>query len=55
MADELSLMYRTFGLDDPEVLDAGITGVNVVLNCAGPFTYTAQLQVHGGRNKSVVK
>ena len=38
LADELSLTYRAFGLDDSAALDAGLEGVNVVLNCAGPFT-----------------
>ena len=42
LADELGLTYRTFGLDNSEVLNISLTGINVVLNCAGPFTYTAQ-------------
>ena len=42
LADELNLTYRAFGLDDSAALDVGLTDVNAVLNCAGPFTYTAQ-------------
>ncbi|MBA2681998.1 MAG: saccharopine dehydrogenase NADP-binding domain-containing protein, partial [Ktedonobacteraceae bacterium] len=42
LADELNLTYRTFGLDDSAALEAGLADVEVVLNCAGPFTYTSQ-------------
>lgn len=34
------LDYRVFGLDDPNAVDAGLQGIEMVLNCAGPFVYT---------------
>jgi short subunit dehydrogenase-like uncharacterized protein len=37
----LGLTTRAFGLEDPAGIDAALTGVNVVLNCAGPFSRTA--------------
>lgn len=42
LAQELGLESRAFGLDDPLALDAGLAGVGLVLNCAGPFTRTAE-------------
>ncbi len=41
LAAELQLDYRVFSLDDPVALDAGLAEVTTVLNCAGPFTFTA--------------
>ncbi len=41
LARELGLEARAFGLDDPRALDAGLSGVRLVLNCAGPFSRTA--------------
>ncbi len=41
VAGELGLPARTFGLDDPEGLRAGLDGVTAVLNAAGPFEVTA--------------
>ena len=40
LARELGLPHRTFPLE-PAALDAGLEGVAVVLNCAGPFEDTA--------------
>lgn len=37
---ELELDTRVFGLDDAQALAAGLAGVDVVLNCAGPFART---------------
>jgi short subunit dehydrogenase-like uncharacterized protein len=31
---------RAFGLDDPDALDRGLEGIDVVLHCAGPFVRT---------------
>jgi short subunit dehydrogenase-like uncharacterized protein len=42
LAGELKFDHRAFGLDDPAALDAGLAGVGVVLNCAGPFSRTAK-------------
>jgi len=42
LAKELGLEPRAFGLDDPRALDAGLAGVGLVLNCAGPFSRTAE-------------
>lgn len=35
------LPHRTFALDDAAAIEAGLDGITVVLNCAGPFRYTA--------------
>ena len=42
LSQELQLEHRTFDLDQPEVLDQGLIGVDVVLHCAGPFLYTSE-------------
>jgi short subunit dehydrogenase-like uncharacterized protein len=42
VARHLGLEARVFGLDDPTQIQAGLTGMSAVLNCAGPFTRTAQ-------------
>ncbi len=41
LATELKLDYRLFSLDDPTALDAALNDITTVLNCAGPFTFTA--------------
>lgn len=41
LAAALGLPHRTFGLDDPGALDAGLAGARAVLHCAGPFSRTA--------------
>lgn len=41
LADELSLPARSFALDDPAGLDAGLAGVSLVLHAAGPFSSTS--------------
>jgi short subunit dehydrogenase-like uncharacterized protein len=41
LARSLGLDHRTFGLDRPEAVDAGIRGSAVVLHCAGPFVHTS--------------
>lgn len=42
LAAELGFEQRSFGLDDPSALDAGISGVALVLHCAGPFSQTSR-------------
>ncbi|MEG3130884.1 saccharopine dehydrogenase NADP-binding domain-containing protein [Pantoea cypripedii] len=41
MAAGLNIPYRAFSLDEPETVIAALKDVAVVLNCAGPFMYTA--------------
>src|SRR5947207_1359856 len=41
LAAELNLDHRSFALDDPAAVAAGLRGVTAVLNCAGPFARTA--------------
>jgi len=41
LAERLSCPFRIVGLDDPNKLVAALEGVDVVLNCAGPFSRTA--------------
>jgi len=40
LGQELQVAHRVFTLDDPAAVEAGIHGVTVVLNCAGPFRHT---------------
>jgi short subunit dehydrogenase-like uncharacterized protein len=42
LAAELGLEHRAFALDSPDAVAAGVRGVQVVLNCAGPFSRTAR-------------
>ena len=41
LAAELGRDYRSFALDDAAALVRALSGVRVVLNCAGPFSRTA--------------
>ncbi|HUQ81635.1 MAG TPA: saccharopine dehydrogenase NADP-binding domain-containing protein [Gemmatimonadaceae bacterium] len=41
-ANDLGLEHRTFALDDPRVVDAGLAEIDVVLHCAGPFARTSR-------------
>jgi short subunit dehydrogenase-like uncharacterized protein len=47
IADELKLEWRTFGLEDPAQILAGLKDVTCVLNCAGPFSATFSPLVRG--------
>lgn len=42
LADGLGLDYRVFSLDRPEQVSQAISGMHVVLHCAGPFSVTSQ-------------
>src|SRR3954469_4287968 len=42
VAGELGMEHRAFALDSPDAVAAGVRGVQVVLNCAGPFGHTAR-------------
>ncbi|KAL4865046.1 hypothetical protein BDV12DRAFT_211272 [Aspergillus spectabilis] len=50
-ATELGLPSRIFTLDDPKDIDAGLFGITVVLNAAGPFHRTAEPLKAAIRNK----
>jgi short subunit dehydrogenase-like uncharacterized protein len=41
LAKQFGLETRAFALDDPATISRNLTGVSVVLNCAGPFSRTA--------------
>ncbi len=41
LAHELGSQHRTFDLHDNEAIDAALSDITVVLNCAGPFMRTA--------------
>lgn len=45
LAAELGFEHRAFPLDDPAKLAEGLSGVSVVLHCAGPFSRTARPMV----------
>lgn len=42
LADELSVEYRLFAVDDGAALRAALRDIDVLLNCAGPFNRTAE-------------
>ena len=42
LAADLGAERHTFGLTGPPAIDRALEGVTVVLNCAGPFNYTAE-------------
>jgi short subunit dehydrogenase-like uncharacterized protein len=45
LARQWKMEYRVFSLDDPGAVDAGLNGLDAVLNCAGPFSRTARPMV----------
>ena len=47
VASETGLERRVFGLDNPAAIDRALKDVAVLLNCAGPFKYTADPLVDG--------
>jgi len=42
LSDELGFQRRLFTLDEPPAVDQGLSGMSLVLNCAGPFSRTAR-------------
>lgn len=42
LGEELRLDTRVFGLDEPAVIAEGLSQIDLVLNCAGPFSATAE-------------
>lgn len=42
IASELKVAFRAFSLDDPDTIDAALEDIDVLINCAGPFLYTAR-------------
>jgi short subunit dehydrogenase-like uncharacterized protein len=42
LAQELDLRHRSFALDEPRAVDAGLRDVRAVLHCAGPFSQTSR-------------
>ena len=47
MAEPLGLSTRTFAVDEVGALKQGLDGINLVLNCAGPFSATAASMLEG--------
>ena len=45
LAYELGLEHRCFDLSDTTATDKGLSGVKVVLHCAGPFMYTSKQMI----------
>ncbi len=41
LANEVELSWRSFALDEPAQVRAGLEGIRTVLNLAGPFSATA--------------
>jgi short subunit dehydrogenase-like uncharacterized protein len=44
-AAELGLEHRVFSLDDSHAIDTALAGAGLLLNCAGPYVYTARQMV----------
>lgn len=42
MASEKNLPFRVLGLDDPALIDKALADIHAVINCAGPYMYTAR-------------
>src|ERR1700730_2624586 len=42
LRDELQLPARVFSLNSPPAIEDALRGVSLVLNCAGPFSKTAE-------------
>lgn len=53
LAGELGLEARAFPLDDPEQVARQIEGLALVLNCAGPFSATADVMIRACLRASV--
>jgi short subunit dehydrogenase-like uncharacterized protein len=47
VARPLGLETRTFSLDDPAKVAAGLAGMSAVIHCAGPFSHTAKAMADG--------
>lgn len=47
LAAELKLDYRVFPLDRAAVIDEALTGIGLVLHCAGPFSATSAAMIEG--------
>jgi len=47
LASELGFEFRTFSLENPQELVAGLLGVRAVVHAAGPFSWTAAPMVQG--------
>lgn len=45
LAEKYGFEYRVFGLDLPSEVDAGLSDVDVVIHCAGPFSLTCRQMV----------
>lgn len=41
LARELDLEFRAFDLQDPDTVDRGLAGIELLLHCAGPFVHTS--------------
>ena len=51
LANELGLEYRAFGINEA---NEHLHGISVMLNCAGPFSATAEALVKGKRSGNSV-
>ncbi|MEM7347873.1 MAG: saccharopine dehydrogenase NADP-binding domain-containing protein [Chloroflexota bacterium] len=47
IADPMGVDFRTFSLDNPMAVDEALADIQVVLNCAGPFSITAHYLAEG--------
>ena len=42
LSDKFGCMYKTFEIEEEKKIDEALSGVHTLLNCAGPFKYTAK-------------
>ena len=42
LATNLDVQYRFFNINEPNLIDEYLEGARLLLNCAGPFVYTAR-------------
>jgi short subunit dehydrogenase-like uncharacterized protein len=52
-ASRLGAPHRSFTLESPAALDAALSGVEVVLHCAGPFVHTAMPMVEACMRRGI--
>jgi short subunit dehydrogenase-like uncharacterized protein len=53
LASELGVEYRVFGLDHSDLIDQSLEGIAAILNCAGPFTKTADILIRASIRNGV--
>ena len=53
ISSDLDIPFRAFTLDNPDIIDDALEGIGAVINCAGPFLYTARPLMEAAIRKRV--